>query len=424
MVSIKIKSIYLLLLWICISIGTYAQNSQAKQDSARIERFYKSINKPYFWFSTPKNIQKANEWLKVMESREVRNLGFFVNNTEMDNWHSILKNSKNLDNSIKDQTDKQISSLVLKFIKFLHEGDAPFQYNAYNVNRDSIYIGQLIDSQKRASVEITVANLDCKGSDYLTLKRYLNDSVSDKTSVLAKKIWLSMNYQRYLTANESDEKIIVNIPEARAVYYRDKLPTVKMLVVPGKKDDPTPVMASYITSIITFPPWRVPQSIAVDEILPKVQQDIKYLEDNNFVVVDAKEKEVDIAELKWEEYNKDNFPYFFRQLPGPDNSLGVIKFNLKNPMNIYLHATSWQGAFKQESRFLSHGCVRLEKPYDLANAILRGQIDREELAKVRDSIQTREYSIKRKIPTYLVYIPAVVNGSKVTILNDIYGLIE
>jgi murein L,D-transpeptidase YcbB/YkuD len=218
--------------------------------------------------------------------------------------------------------------------------------------------------------------------------------------------------------------ILVNIPDAYAVYYRDKLPTVKMKVVPGKKDDQTPPMASYITSIIIFPPWKVPQSIAVNEILPKVQEDTGYLQKNNFVVVDAKENEVDPSELKWEEYDKDNFPYFFRQLPGPDNSLGVIKFNLKNPFNIYLHATSWQGAFQQESRFISHGCIRLERPFDLANAILRGEIEREELAKVKDNIETKEYQIKKKIPTYLIYMPDVVKGRRVVLLNDVYGLIQ
>jgi len=424
MIQIRNISVLLMLIIFCFGIDANAQKSKAKQDSARIDRFYKTVNKTNFWFSTSKSIQKANDWLKLLGSREVHNLGFFADNTEIDYLQSILKNHKNLNNSIKDKSDKQISSIILRFIKFLHEGDAPFEYNAYNVNRDSIYIKQLIDSQHRGSVETIVSGLDCKNSDYLILKRFLTDSVSDKNSILAKKIWLSMNYQRFLAANASDEKIIVNIPEARAVYYRDNLPTVKMLVVPGKKDDPTPAMASYITSIITFPPWKVPQSIAANEILPKVQQNPQYLEDNNFVVVDAKENEIDMKDLKWEEYDKDNFPYFFRQLPGPENSLGVIKFNLKNPMNIYLHATSWQGAFQQESRFLSHGCVRLEKPYDLANAILRGEIDRDELAKVRDSIQTKEYQIKRKIPTYLVYIPAIVDGKKVTILNDIYGLIE
>jgi murein L,D-transpeptidase YcbB/YkuD len=93
-------------------------------------------------------------------------------------------------------------------------------------------------------------------------------------------------------------------------------------------------------------------------------------------------------------------------------------------LGIYLHATDWQGAFDQKTRFLSHGCVRLEKPFQLANAILRGEITREELAKVKDNIETREYEIKRKIPTFLVYMPAVVDGNKVTFLDDVYGLIQ
>lgn len=417
------------LLVICLTFIGYNQNSQAKEDlqakkdSSLLAKFYETTRQPAYWFSSPKNIKRANEWLTALESREVKLMGFEVNNTQTDQLQSVLSQKK-LDNSQKQKADKQITTLVLRFIKFLHQGEVPLKYDAISENRDSVYVSQLLASQNKGSVETTILELDCKDRDYLTLKKYLKDSVSDKASVMAKKIYLTMNYKRFLSANSNKEQIIVNIPEAHAIYYRDKLPTVDMRVVPGTKNDQTPAMASYITSIITFPPWKVPQSIAKDEILPEVQKDEKYLEENSFIVVDSKDNEVDLKDLKWEKYEKDSFPYFFQQLPGPDNALGVIKFNLKNPLSIYLHATNWHGAFEQESRFLSHGCVRLEKPFELANAILRGEIEREELAKIRDNIETREYKIKRKIPTFLVYMPALVDGNKVTLINDIYGLIQ
>lgn len=424
MIKLTITGIFTILMVICFAINVNAQKSTAKQDSARLAKFYQTTGKPLYWFSSAKNIKRANEWLTAIESRDVRMMGFEIDNSLTDQLQVVLKGAKNLDNVRKEKADKQISALVLKLIKFLHQGEPPFEYDAFNENRDSVYISQLLGSQNKGSVETTISTLDSKDREYKLLKKYLEDSVSDKTSITAKKVFLSMNYRRYLSANENKEQIIVNIPEAHAVYYRDKLPTVDMRVVPGTKDDPTPTMASYITSIITFPPWRVPHSIAVNEILPKVQEDDKYLKENNFVVVDKKENEVDRKDLKWDEYDEDNFPYFFRQLPGPDNSLGVIKFNLKNPLSIYLHATSWQGAFQQESRFLSHGCVRLEKPFELANAILRGEIEREELAKVRDNIETKEYEIKRRIQTFLVYMPTIVKDNRVVLLDDIYGLVK
>lgn len=422
--NIQNKSILALLMVICFLLNGYSQKSAAQQDSARLAKFYKTANKPLYWFSSAENTKRAGEWLTALESRDVKMMGFKVDNAQTDHLQAVLKGAKNLDNGQKEKADQQITGLVLRFIKFLHQGEAPFEYDVFNENRDSLYISQLLESQEKGSVETTISRLDTKDRDYLALKKYLDDSVSDKTSVMAKKIFLAMNYRRYLSSHSNDEQIVVNIPQAHAVYYRDKLPTVEMKVVPGTKDDPTPTMASNITSIITFPPWKVPQSIAVDEILPEVQKDEKYLKDNRFVVVDAKENEVDIKKLKWEEYDKDHFPYFFRQLPGHDNSLGVIKFNLNNPLGIYLHATDWQGAFDKKIRFLSHGCVRLEKPFDLANAILRGEITREELAKVKDNIETREYEIKRNIPTFLVYMPVVVDGNKVTFLDDVYGLIQ
>lgn len=428
----KVKNTYLFtcLLVTCLILNGYGQASktkkdaQARQDSSLVAKFYETTRKPVFWFSSPKNIKKAGTWLSTLESQEVKMMGFELDNTHTKQLQTILKQSKKLDNANMQKADKQITALVLRFIKFLYQGEAPLQYDVISENRDSLFVSQLLELHRKGSVETTVFLLDSKDRDYLALKKYLKDSVADKSSVTAKKIYLTMNYLRFLSANSSKEHIIVNIPEAHAVYYRDNLPTVDMRVVPGTKDDQTPPMASYITSIITFPPWKVPQSIAVDEILPEVQKDEKYLKEKKFIVVDSKENEVDKKELKWEDYDKNNFPYFFQQLPGPDNSLGVIKFNLKNPLSIYLHATNWHGAFEKDTRFLSHGCVRLEKPYQLANAILRGEIEREELAKVRDNIETKEYTIKRKIPTFLVYMPAVVDGNKITLLDDVYGLIQ
>lgn len=430
MTKIKNTGLFTFLLVICLTLNVYTQDSktkedaQDKQDSSLMAELYETSRKPLYWLSSSKNIKRANEWLTAIDSEEVKLMGFEVNHTQTGQLQAKLKQVKKLDNTSKQKADKQISALVLRFIKFLHQGEVPLKYDAISKNRDSLYVAQLLESHKKRSVETTIFMLDSKEKDYRTLKKYLKDSVSDKSSLTAKKIYLTMNYLRFLSANSSKEQIIVNIPEAHAVYYRDQLPTVDMRVVPGTKDDPTPTMASYITSIITFPPWRVPLSIAVNEILPEVQKDEKYLKEKKFIVIDSNENEVAKKDLKWEEYDKDNFPYFFQQQPGPDNSLGVIKFNLKNPLSIYLHATNWNGAFEKDSRFLSHGCVRLEKPYQLANAILRGEIGREELAKVRDNIETKEYAIKRKIPTFLVYMPALVDGNNITLLEDVYGLIQ
>jgi len=248
--------------------------------------------------------------------------------------------------------------------------------------------------------------------------------VLDKSEI--EKIHTALNSRRTIDSNYAKQvdRQIANIPSAEAEYYKNDVLVLKMRTVVGRKSSPTPAIASHITSIVTFPYWNVPQSIAVDEILPKVSENYNYLEQHNFDVVDAKGNLIDDSELNWQDYNAKNFPYFFRQSTGADNSLGVLKFYLRNPFSIFLHATSWQGAFAKENRFLSHGCVRLEKPFELADAMLNGKIDLEELKGGKKGTEPTTITLERKVPVFIIYNPVVVEGDQVTFLKDMYGLIK
>jgi len=223
---------------------------------------------------------------------------------------------------------------------------------------------------------------------------------------------------------QPSECIIANIPSAEAKYYRNNVLKIKMRTVVGLILKPTPTISSYITGIVTFPHWNVPYTIAVTELLPKVQKNENYLEQNNFDVVDSRGNLVDDSNFKWKDYNETNFPYFFRQSTGSKNSLGVLKFDLQDPFSIFLHATSFQGAFAKESRFLSHGCVRLEKPFELANAMLRGNLDVKKLKTGKKNTEPKTIKLSNKIATFITYSPVTVTGKKVTFLADVYGLVK
>jgi len=155
-----------------------------------------------------------------------------------------------------------------------------------------------------------------------------------------------------------------------------------------------------------------------------LQKDESYLERNNFEVVDAKGNVVDDSDLNWDSYTEKTFPYFFRESTGPNNSLGVLKFYLQNPFSIYLHDTNSKGAFAKDSRFLSHGCIRLEKPIELADLLTRGEIDERELKTGKKDTESKTIKLDRKVQVFIVYMPVIVDGQKVTFLNDIYDLVK
>ena len=269
-----------------------------------------------------------------------------------------------------------------------------------------------------------VSRLDCKDHEYQVLKNFLNDSITATDTLRYKTIALAMNYRRYFTINQQPERIVVNIPETMVRYYQNDYLKIKMRAVVGKKMAPTPTIASFVTDIVTFPHWNVPHSIAVKEILPKVKMKENYLEQNNYEVVNAKGRVVDDSELNWKAYDENNFPYYFRQATGRRNALGIIKFDLQNPFSIFLHATSWQGAFAKDYRFLSHGCVRLEKPFVLADRLLNGEINIKKLQSGKKNTETKTIRLPHKVPVFIVYCPVMVAGKKVVFLPDTYGLIK
>ncbi|HEY3369553.1 MAG TPA: L,D-transpeptidase family protein [Prolixibacteraceae bacterium] len=406
----------------CFVAFGFATKPILNEDSLRVQKFYTTLHEPLFWLSSRKDIKRANEWMKAIQSDEYS--GFVSDKPLTEKIKAVLSGKSKMDNFLKEKTDKQITSLVLDYLRYLQQGNSHFEYDEVNVPRDSVYIFQLIFSKNKGSVSKIISSLDCKDPDFMVLKKFLRDSIHDKNSLKYKSILLAMNYRKYLSINHHSEYIVVNIPEAEAVYYQNNLPPLRMRTVPGKKTNQTSTISSYITSIVTFPHWNVPFDIAVKELLPKVQKDDNYLEQHNFDVVDAKGNVLDDSELKWKDYTEKNFPYFFRQSTGSDNSLGVLKFNLQNPFSIFLHATSNPGAFAKDFRFLSHGCVRLEKPFELADAMLRGKIDIEELKTGKKDTESTILKLPNKIPVFITYAPVKVVGNKVTFLPDVYGLIK
>lgn len=405
----------------CLGFNSFAQQATV-QEEAIVQNFYLQTHQQLFWFSSEENQKKATDWLLMIETSGY--LGIVSDQLQSDQIRVALLSNNSLNDIQKEQRDRQITGLVLNFIKVLQEGNIKLDYDAVSLLRDTVYINQLRYSKTKESVSEMVSRLDCKDHEYLVLKNFLNDSVAVTDTLKYKKIALAMNYRRYFSVNHSPERIVVNIPETEVRYYQNDFLKVKMRAVVGKKMTPTPTIASYITDIITFPRWNVPHSIAVEEILPKVQRKENYLEQNNYDVVDAKGHVIDESLLNWKTYNEKNFPYYFRQAKGSRNALGIIKFDLQNPFSIFLHATSWQGAFAKDYRFLSHGCIRLEKPFVLADRLLSSENNIKKLKTSRKNREPKTIILTHKVPVFIVYNPVTVVGKKVVFLPDTYGLIK
>jgi len=247
----------------------------------------------------------------------------------------------------------------------------------------------------------------------------LNVSAEDRLRQLA----LNLERWRWVSPSLGHRYVVVNIAAATLDLVEDGAVQQSMRVVIGDPGHPTPGMVSNMASLVLNPPWSVPASIAAREILPKLQRNPNYLATSNLKIVDYPADSPESAGdgIDWNAMGG-RFPYRLRQDPGPDNALGRLKFNLRGSDDIYLHDTPNRRAFTRANRALSHGCIRLERPVDLAEALLgdrwRGRID----SALESDPKTRTLRLERTVPVYLLYWTAWVEADgTLQFRDDVYG---
>jgi murein L,D-transpeptidase YcbB/YkuD len=219
--------------------------------------------------------------------------------------------------------------------------------------------------------------------------------------------------------------VLVIVPGFEARLIRELEPVLKTRVIVGEPGWPTPQLNGMLSRVEVNPYWNVPRSILIREIIPRMQRDPGYLARENFRVFtgwDANARELDPAEVDWS--GPAARTYRLRQDPGPRNALGSFKFTFKNSQSIYLHDTRSRRLFNRSARALSHGCVRVEQPMELAELLLAGQRGWDS-AKLKSAISrgtNRGIAIERPLPVHLVYWTAWVDeAGRTQFRRDIYN---
>jgi murein L,D-transpeptidase YcbB/YkuD len=242
----------------------------------------------------------------------------------------------------------------------------------------------------------------------------------------ARQIALNMERWRWLPRDLGARALVVNIAGFTLdVIERDQIPLTMKIVV-GKPYTRTPVFHTTVMSVLLNPPWNIPSRIASRELLPLIRRNPHYLAQHHITVLQGwgqRTTVIDPASVAWSKLSSRSFPYRLRQEPGPWNALGRIKFLLPNPFTVYLHDTPAQVLFTHAVRAFSHGCIRLEKPLDLAVYALHGTLwTREALLAAIAQGDERTIRLPEPLPTYVGYWTAWVeeNGT-VHFRSDLYG---
>jgi len=230
---------------------------------------------------------------------------------------------------------------------------------------------------------------------------------------------MNMERWRWLPRDLGDRFMLVNIPEMRLDVFESEKVALTMRVVVGKQDTPTPIFNDEMTHLVFSPYWNVPDSIAQGETLPAVISDPGFLQRTNMEVVDKAGNAVDPATVDL----NDPTAYRFRQKPGADNSLGLVKFMFPNQFNVYLHDTPADSLFERAARSFSHGCVRVEDPVALAQYVLRDQPDwsADRIREAMEAGTEKHVKLKSPIPVFLGYWTARVRpDNTVQFRKDVY----
>lgn len=257
----------------------------------------------------------------------------------------------------------------------------------------------------------------------LLMRRILQGRVRDAE--------LTLERWRWLPRRADGRAIIVNVPEFRLHTYEqvraEASPSISMKVVVGRGEEKrfTPMFTDELEHIIFSPYWEVPQSIAVEEIVPKVATDSTYLRRNRYIVVKGYSDSAPRVAPDSATLAGIGTAFRVRQLPGDYNSLGRVKFMLPNHLNVYLHDTNEKHLFQQPQRAFSHGCVRVAEPTRLAEWALRNDAgwttDRMQAAMKAD--QPEKVELAEAIPVMIVYhTGAVDEGGVLRSYRDVYKL--
>jgi len=236
-----------------------------------------------------------------------------------------------------------------------------------------------------------------------------------------RQIALNMERWRWLPQDLGQRYILVDVPAYTLDVVERDQSVMSMRVVVGKPSWPTPVLGATMSYIVLNPDWRVPSSIAAKELVPILRANPGYLAQNNMRLLNGSH-DVDPRSVDWNQVSTKNFPYRLRQEPGPKNPLGTIKFMFPNRFQVYLHDTPSRTLFTKHERAFSHGCIRVEKPMDLAEYALRGVLSRERITAGLGRRTSRTVPLAEPLPTYLVYRTVLVkDDGTIQIRPDIYG---
>ncbi|TLP56901.1 murein L,D-transpeptidase [Parasedimentitalea maritima] len=239
-----------------------------------------------------------------------------------------------------------------------------------------------------------------------------------------KSVIVAMERERWLPTDRGERHVLVNQTDFTAKIIDHGNVTFETRSVIGKNqgDRRSPEFSDVMEHMVINPSWYVPRSIVTKEYLPQLKQNPNAA--GHMEITDSRGRRVDRSAVDFTQFTTRSFPFAMRQPPSSRNALGLVKFMFPNKYNIYLHDTPAKNLFSREVRAYSHGCIRLQQPFDFAYALLARQTEDPKafFHRVLNSGKETKVELDKKVPVHIIYRTAVVSAKgRAEYRRDVYG---
>jgi len=271
----------------------------------------------------------------------------------------------------------------------------------------------VITYQKRYLLKVT-------GTIDKTMTYYLNQPAKNNIQAIITNLDKTKLYPK----NFENEYIEVNIPDFNLRYYKNGEKIMKMGLVVGRIDRPTPLFSDKIEYMVLNPTWTIPNNLIKRDLIHVLRKNPAYLEENNIHIFSGN-KEIYITQAMLDPYENNNrrVPYRFVQFPGETNALGRVKFMFPNKYAVYLHDTDNKSLLSRRYKIYSSGCMRVERPFDLMNTLLehaKGSYSQSDIDEILLTNKPTTIRLSQAIPVHIIYFTVYEEDGLAYFKHDIY----
>jgi murein L,D-transpeptidase YcbB/YkuD len=394
----------------------YARDAHAgRVDPNRISGYYDFPEKPLDLAAVLDQLSRTQEVRSYLESRHPQNERYAALRAELKALRAAPDDGIAVDPKLLLKPGGTSPDLPAMLALFARETDEAFRtehaalLTAHAASQD--YVEELVPLVKAAQGFKGLTTDGVIGPR--TVAAFAGLTRADRIA----KVEVALEQLRWHPSDLGSPRVFINQPAFTATYNEGGEDRLTMRVVIGKTSNQTSFFFDEIEQIDYNPYWGVPQSIIVNEMLPKLREDPGYLDRAGYEVTDSNGRRIASSSINWWQYGG-RVPYSVRQTPSEANALGELKILFPNKHAIYMHDTPSKSLFERDVRAFSHGCVRLSDPRAMAAAVLGKTVDH--VAEKIDKGHSTE-KVGRKIPVYVAYFTAWPGqDGKVAYFEDIY----